>query len=118
MRRLAIGIIDLVAKAPTKTMWGRVMGANFASIMTQVVATWCEEQGHNVTLVTYTGREELLEELPEKLDIVFIGSFTEAALLAYALSSLFRARGAVTAIGGVVSAPDGFLAKCWKTGGC
>jgi hypothetical protein len=87
MRKLSIGIIDLVVKAPSKTMWGRVMGANFASIMPQVVATWCEEQGHEVTLVTYTGREDLLKELPEKVDIVFIGSFTEAALLAYALSS-------------------------------
>lgn len=100
MRKLSIGIIDLVAKAPSKTMWGRVMGANFASIMPQVVATWCEEQGHEVALVTYTGREDLLKELPEKVDIVFISSFTEAALLAYALSSLFRAKGAVTAIGG------------------
>jgi hypothetical protein len=77
-----------------------VMGANFASIMPQVVATWCEELGHKVKLVTYTGREDLLKELPDKADIVFIGSFTEAALLAYALSSMFRERGAVTAIGG------------------
>jgi hypothetical protein len=99
-RKLIIGIIDLIAKAPTKTMWMRVMGANFASIMPQVIATWCEEQGHEVTLVTYTGRENILEELPKKLDFVFIGSFTEAAFLAYALSNLFRARGAVTAIGG------------------
>jgi hypothetical protein len=100
MNKLSIGIIDLVAKAPSSTMWGRVMGANFASIMPQVVATWCEEQGHEVTLVTYTGREDLLKELQEKVDFVFIGSFTEAAALAYALSSLFRARGAVTALGG------------------
>jgi len=100
VRKLQIGIVDLVAKAPTKTMWGRVMGANFASIMPQVVATWCEELGHNVALVTYTGREDLLTELPNKPDLVFIGSFTEAALLAYALSSLFRSKGAVTALGG------------------
>jgi len=100
MRKLSIGIIDLVAKGPSGSLWGRVMGANFASIMPQVIATWCEEQGHEVTLVTYTGREDLLKELPEKVDIVFIGSFTEAALLAYALSSLFRARGAITALGG------------------
>ncbi len=100
MRKLSIGIIDLVAKAPSKTMWGRVMGANFASIMPQVVATWCEELGHDVSLVTYTGRENLPTELPNKVDLVFIGSFTEAALLAYALSSLFRSRGAVTALGG------------------
>jgi len=100
MRKLTIGIIDLIAKAPSKSMWGRVMGANFASIMPQVIATWCESQGHEVVLVTYTGREDLLQEMPEKVDFVFIGAFTEAALLAYALSNLFRSRGAVTAIGG------------------
>jgi len=100
MRKLSVGIIDLVAKAPTRTMWMRVMGANFVSIMPQVVATWCEEQGHDVTLVTYTGRENLLEDLPAGVDLVFISSFTEAALLSYALSNLFRSRGAITALGG------------------
>ena len=100
MKKLSIGIIDLITKAPSKTMWGRVMSANFASIMPQVIATWCEEQGHEVTLVTYTGREDLFKELPQKVDVVFIGSFTESALLAYALSNLVRARGAVTVIGG------------------
>ena len=100
MRKLSIGIIDLVAKAPTRTMWMRVMGANFVSIMPQVVATWCEQQGHDVTLVTYTGRENLIEQLPKQVDLVFISSFTEAALLSYALSNLFQSRGAVTALGG------------------
>lgn len=100
MRKLSVGIIDLVAKAPTRTMWMRVMGANFISIMPQVVATWCEEQGHKVTLVTYTGRENLIDDLPVGVDLVFISSFTEAALLSYSLSNLFRSRGAVTAIGG------------------
>jgi len=100
MRKLKIGIIDLIAKAPTRTLWMRVMGANFVSIMPQVVAVWCEEQGHEVTLVTYTGRENLVEELPGNVDFVFISSFTEAALLSYALSNLFRSRGAITAIGG------------------
>jgi hypothetical protein len=100
MRKLKIGIIDLVAKASIRTIWMRVMGPNFVSIMPQVVATWCEGQGHEVTLVTYTGRENLVRELPVNVDFVFINSFTEAALLSYALSNLFRSRGAVTAIGG------------------
>jgi hypothetical protein len=100
MKKLSIGIIDLVAKAPTRTMWMRVMGANFVSIMPQVIATWCEEHGHEVTLVTYTGRENLVAELPSDVDLVFVSAFTEAALLAYALSNLFRSRGAVTALGG------------------
>jgi hypothetical protein len=100
MKKLSIGIIDLVANSPTRTAWMRVMGANFVSIMPQVVATWCEEQEHHVTLVTYTGRENLLGNLPAEVDFVFISSFTEAALLSYALSNLFRSRGAITAIGG------------------
>ncbi len=100
MRKLKIGIVDLIAKAPTRTMWMRIMGANFASIMPTVIATWCEELGHDVTLVTYTGFENLSRELPDKPDLVFIGSFTEAAMLSYALSNMFRAKGAVTAIGG------------------
>jgi hypothetical protein len=100
MRKLKIGIIDLVAKAPTRAMWMRVMAANFVSIMPQVIATWCEKQGHDVTLVTYTGRENLIEDLPAGVDLVFISSFTEAALLSYALSNLFRSRGAITALGG------------------
>ena len=83
-----------------RTLWMRVMGPNFVSIMPQVIAAWCEEQGHEVTLVTYTGRENLIKELPDKVDFVFISSFTEAALLSYALSNLFRSRGAITAIGG------------------
>ena len=62
MRKLKIGVVDLIAKAPTRTMWMRVMGANFASIMPQVIAAWCEELGHDVTLVTYTGREDLAAE--------------------------------------------------------
>lgn len=81
-------------------MFAKVMNANFAAIMPQVIAVWCEEQGHDVTLVCYTGFENLVDELPENVDLVFIGAFTEAAQLAYALSSLFRSRGAVTVIGG------------------
>jgi hypothetical protein len=100
MRKLRIGIIDLVAKSPTRAMFARVMNANLASIMPQVIAVWCEQEGHDVKLVCYTGFENLIEELPDNIDIVFIGAFTEAAQLSYALSNLFRSRGAVTVLGG------------------
>lgn len=100
MRKLRIGVIDLVAKGPTRALFARVMNANFAAIMPQVIATWCEQEGHDVTFVCYTGFENLVEELPDNVDLVFIGAFTEAAQLAYALSNLFRSRGAVTVIGG------------------
>jgi hypothetical protein len=76
------------------------MNANFASIMPQVVGVWCEQEGHDVTLVCYTGLENLVDELPGGVDLVFICAFTEAAQTSYALSNLFRSRGAVTVLGG------------------
>jgi hypothetical protein len=100
MSKLKIGVIDLVSKGPTHTLWARVMHANLASIMPQVVATWCEQEGHNVKMICYTGLEDLSRELPKDVDLVFICSFTQAALLAYALSNYFRSNGAVTVLGG------------------
>ena len=100
MRKLNIGIIDLVSKGPTNTLWARIMHANLASIMPQVVATWCEQEGHNVTFMCYTGLERLDKDLPSKVDIVFICSFTQAAFLAYSLSNYFQSKGAVTVLGG------------------
>jgi hypothetical protein len=100
MRKLRVGIIDLVAKGPTRSLYARVMHANLASIMPQVLGVWCEAAGHEVTHVCYTGFENLVDELPKNVDIVFIGCFTEGAFLAYALSNLFRSRGAVTVLGG------------------
>ncbi|HLX13230.1 MAG TPA: radical SAM protein [Bacteroidota bacterium] len=68
--------------------------------MPQIVGVWCEEEGHDVRYVCYTGFENLLEELPSNVDVVFIGCFSESAQTAYALSNLYRSRGAVTVIGG------------------
>ncbi|HUI56808.1 MAG TPA: hypothetical protein VLY04_17655 [Bryobacteraceae bacterium] len=76
------------------------MNPNLASIMPQVIGVWCREQGHDVSFLCYTGFEDLLTELPSQVDLVFIGAFTEAAHTAYALSNLFRSKGAITAIGG------------------
>ena len=81
-------------------MWNYAMGANLAGIMPQIVAAWCEQEGHTVTQICFTGREDILEELPQKVDVVFISAFTHAALLAYALSHKLRLHGAVTVIGG------------------
>jgi len=100
VHKLRIGIIDLVTRGPTRALYARVMNANLASIMPQVIGVWCEAAGHDVTFVCYTGFENLVEELPDNVDLVFIGSFSEAALLAYALSNLFRSRGAITILGG------------------
>src|SRR5881227_604068 len=100
MKRLRIGVLDLVTKGPTRSLYARVMNANTASIMPQVIAAWCQAEGHDVTYVCYTGLEDLTAELPDNVDLVFIGAFTEASLLAYSLSNLFRSRGAVTVLGG------------------
>ena len=100
MKKLRIGIIDIVSRGPTRALYARIMNASLASIMPQVIGVWCKEEGHEVAFVCYTGFEDLLTELPEQVDVVFIGAFTEAAHTAYALSNLFRARGAITVIGG------------------
>ena len=100
LRKLRVGVIDLVHKAPTKALYARVMHANLASIMPQVVATWCQQLGHRVDFVCYTGLEDLTRELPNDCDVVFICGFTQSAQLSYALSNFFRSQGAVTVLGG------------------
>jgi hypothetical protein len=100
MKKLHIGIIDIVSRGPTRALYARVMNPNLASIMPQVIGVWCKEEGHDVAFVCYTGLEDLLEELPSRVDLVIIGAFTEAAHTAYALSNLFRSKGAITVIGG------------------
>jgi hypothetical protein len=100
MRRLRVGVLDLVTKTPRPSLYGRIMHPNLASIMPQVVAVWCEQAGHEVTLVCYTGMENLMDELPDGLDLLFIGAFTQSAQLAYAVSEFYRRRGAVTVLGG------------------
>jgi hypothetical protein len=100
MPKLKVGVIDLVGKGPSHTLWAKIMHANLASVMPQVVATRCKKEGHDVFFVCYTGKEDLQKELPCDLDLVFITSFTQAALLAYALSNYFRSKGVITALGG------------------
>lgn len=100
MRRLRITVLDLVTKGRAKRLFARIMNANLASIMPQAVAAWCEELGHEVRYVCYTGAGELAVELEEKADLVFIGAFSRAAQTAYAVSNLYRRRGAVTVLGG------------------
>jgi hypothetical protein len=100
MLRLKVGVIDIVSRGETRALYARVMHANLASIMPQAVAVWAESLGHDVQLVCYTGFEDLGSVLPQDIDIVFIGAFTQSAQLAYAVSHLFRQRGVVTVLGG------------------
>ena len=108
MRKLRIGVIDIVAKSPSTAWWARVMRANLASIMPQVIGAWCARDGHDVGVAYYSGFELLAGHLPEAPDVVFVGAFTQSAQVAYALSALFRSRGAVTVLGGphAVSYPE------------
>ena len=72
MRRLRITVLDLVTKSPSSSSWQRMMNPNFASIMPQVIAVWCEELGHEVNFVCYTGREDLQRELENEI-LKFLG---------------------------------------------
>ncbi len=97
---LSITVIDLVAKGATTKKFGKLMKPNLASIMPQVVAVWCEQLGHRVNYICYTGVEDLSTQLIDDTDLVFIAAFTRSAQLAYAISHLFRGRGVPTALGG------------------
>lgn len=76
------------------------MNPNIAGVMPQAVAVWCERAGHRVHFVCYTGMEDLATDLSGAFDLVFVAAFTSAAQFSYALSTLLRRRGAVTALGG------------------
>jgi hypothetical protein len=101
MRTLQIGILDIVTHDnPARSLYGRVMHANLASIMPQAVAVWCAQAGHTVHYACYTGFEKLTDLIPQELDLLFVGAFTPAAQLAYAISFMARQQGAVTVLGG------------------
>jgi len=100
MRRLQITVLDLVSTGGGRSLFGRIMNANIASLMPQVVAAWCEELGHRVRYVSYTGVEDLAAELGHDTDVLIVGAFTRAAQAAYAISNLAQQRGAITVLGG------------------
>ena len=62
MHKLRVGIIDVVANSPSTTGYARVMRANLAAIMPQVIAVWCEEAGHDVFFACHSGYENLIED--------------------------------------------------------
>lgn len=68
--------------------------------MPQVVACWCVELGHEVTLFLYTGVEDLYNDVPKDIDIVFISAFTQSAIQAYALGNMYRSEGVITVLEG------------------
>jgi radical SAM superfamily enzyme YgiQ (UPF0313 family) len=101
MKRLKVGVVDLVAHSvKTPALRSRVIAPGTASVMPQAVAVWAEELGCEVHYAVWTAREDLLQLLPEGLDVVFISAFTRASFVAYALARHLRSRGAVTVLGG------------------
>lgn len=100
MRSLSIAVVDLVTHSPTRSLWPRFMNANLASIMGQSAAVWCEELGHRVRFVCYTGGPDIFAEIGDEVDVLIVGAFTRSALTAYALAHHYRKRGALTVLGG------------------
>jgi hypothetical protein len=97
---MRIGVIDLLGKEPPRNGYSRFMRMNNASIMPQVVAVWCEQEGHEVHMAYYSGPELIAGSVPDDVDILFITAFSQAALLAYAMSNYYRHRGVITVLGG------------------
>lgn len=100
MKKLRIGIIDILGKSASRRPYSRFVRASNMSIMPQVVAVWCEELGHDVRLAYYNGPRIMAGDPVEDADIVMISTFTQSSMLAYGLSQYFRAKGAITLVGG------------------
>jgi radical SAM superfamily enzyme YgiQ (UPF0313 family) len=103
LRRQRIGVLDLLADAPPSG-WDRIYASQFrrqfVSIPPQAVVAWCRQLGHQVFYATYYGQRPPADLLPDDLDVVFVGAYTKASALAYALAKLYRRHGALTVLGG------------------
>ena len=99
-KRVRVGIVDLIAKKPSTSQKTRIIKPNYSSIMPQAIGVWVEELGHEVQYLTYTGAEDLVRDLPQDIDILFLCAFTPASYLAYSISSMYRKQGVVTVLGG------------------
>ncbi len=97
---LRITIIDFAERGPTRDPFKLMMNPNWASIMPQAVAVWCEELGHEVRYLCYTGQEDITGGLVNDTDVLILGAFTLTAFTAYALSHIYRRAGAITVLGG------------------
>ncbi|HUX95772.1 MAG TPA: hypothetical protein VMV47_08570 [Bacteroidales bacterium] len=100
MKRLKICIIDLIHNSPSQSLYRHVMFSNYISIMPQIIAVWCREEGHEVHYHIFTGSQKLSYLLSDRADLVFISSFTYTAQLAYALGNYYRSQGIATVLGG------------------
>ena len=100
MRKLKVAVVDILGKSASRKSYSRHMRANNQSIGPQLVAVWCEELGHDVSMVFYDGPQRYFGAVQDDVDIVFVNAFSQNAMLAYALSNYYRSKGAVTVLGG------------------
>ncbi|MGW8314412.1 MAG: B12-binding domain-containing radical SAM protein [Bacteroidales bacterium] len=100
MKKLKISIIDLLHNRPSPSLYRRYMFPNHASIMPQVIAVWCRQEGHEVDYSIYTGSQNVFRLVPDGSDMVIFSAFSFTAQLAYALSAYYRSMGIVTVLGG------------------
>ena len=96
---MRVTIIDFAERGPTRDLFKRKMTPSFANVMPQAIAVWCEELGHDVRYICYTGYEDVAAPARDT-DLLIVGAYTLSALTSYAISNIYRAEGAVTALGG------------------
>jgi radical SAM superfamily enzyme YgiQ (UPF0313 family) len=101
---MRVGILDLLKpEASPDTLFGthnHLILRQYACIPPQAVSLWCRQLGHETHYATYFGQSDPKSLLPNDLDVVFIGAYTRASALAYALAKLYRREGTLTVIGG------------------
>ena len=61
---MRVTIIDFVERGPTRDLFKRKMSPSFANIMPQAIAVWCEELGHDVRYLCYTGSVRIWPPTP------------------------------------------------------
>ena len=104
-KRPKVGIIDIIHDAgPSLSGFARVetqlVFKQYAAIMPQVIKVWCQRLGCDVSYATHFSQTNLLTQLPEDLDVLFVYCCSQEAHMAYALSRLYQRRGTLTVLGG------------------
>ena len=82
---MRVTVIDFVERGPTRDPFKRKMSPSFANIMPQAIAVWCEELGHEVRYVCYTGYEDLAGLAPET-DLLIAGAYSDSVTVTIALA--------------------------------
>ncbi len=99
-----VGVLELLAAAASQGAVDHLHRFFFtrqaAGVMPQVVSAWARRQGHATFYATWYGAGRAEKLLPDDLDVVFIACHSPGSLVAYALASIYRARGVHTVLGG------------------